>query len=70
MVGLVESLEDGEKDVPAESEDVDGDVDASEDDLDLDEPDLEGEPTEDGPEPDSAEDAWKMEDVPRPHLVR
>ena len=70
LVGLVESLEDGEKDVPAESEDVDGDVDASEDDLDLDEPDLEGEPTEDGPEPDSAEDAWKMEDVPRPHLVR
>ena len=70
LVGLVESLEDGEKDVPAEPEDVDGDVDAAEDDLDLDEPDLEGEPAEDGPEPDSAEDAWKMEDVPRPHLVR
>lgn len=81
LVGLVESLEDSEKDVPAESEDVDEDVDASEDDLDLDEPpddldldldepDLEEGPAEDGPEPDSAEDAWKMEDVPRPHLVR
>ena len=79
LVGLVESLEDGEKDEPAEPEDVDEDVDASEgdldldepaDDLDLDEPDLEGEPAEDGPEPDSAKDAWKMEDVPRPHLVR
>ena len=37
LVGLVESLEDGEKDEPAEPEDVDEDVDASEDDLDLDE---------------------------------
>ena len=70
LVGLVESLEGGEKDEPAEPEDVDEDVDASEGDLDLDEPDLEGEPAEDGPEPDSAKDAWKMEDVPRPHLVR
>ena len=80
LVGLVESLEDGEKDVPAEPEGVDepegaaeGDLDEPADDLDdldLDEPDLEDEPAKDGPEPDSAKDAWKMEDVPRPHLVR
>ena len=80
LVGLVESLEDGEKDVPAEPEGVDEDEDAAEGDLDLDEPDdldldldepdLEDEPAEDGPEPDPAKDAWKMEDVPRPHLVR
>ena len=73
LVGLVESLGDGEKGVPAEtaeSEGVDKGEGAAEDDLDLDEPDLEGEPAEDDPEPDSAKDAWKMEDVPRPHLVR